>query len=153
MSSSTPRCSLGDERGSVLPLVLMTVVLLSALALALSSQTLLTRRVQDFDLDLDRGAYVARAGFERACAEVLLDADDWSTVTSPVFEGEGLGPDHYDVGVLATAPDEVTLEVVARCDEVGRTLRFVATRVSDAGGGTVGVRLDAVLDPSLDSLD
>lgn len=142
-----------DERGSTLAIVLITVVMLSALALSLSSHTLMARRVQEQDLDLDRAAYVARAGFERTCAEVLLGSNDWSSLTPAVFVAEGFASGSFDVSLLGLSQDAATVRVLARSGVAERSLEFSALRESDGSGVTTGARLTGLTDLTLSRFD
>ena len=143
--------TLHDRGGFTLALVLFAVVLLSALGLSLTTLTLATRAEADFGVQVDRAAYVARAGFERTCAEVLLPSNDWSTATELPFVDATFADASYDVVVSDRTPDGVRVTVEAVVDGTERTLAFVAVRLSH-GGATTGVRLERVIDPTLDVL-
>lgn len=142
----------GDERGSTLAIVLLTIILLTSLALSLSTHTLMARRVQEQDLDLDRAAYVARAGFERTCADVLLPSGNWSGLGTDVFVQEAFADGHFDVSLSSLTADAATVLVIARTGVTERTLAFAAQRVPDGGGATIGVRIASVADLTLAQL-
>lgn len=140
-----------DRRGFSLGLVLFAVVLLSSLALTMSTLTLATRTETVRDLDVDRAAYIARAGFERTCAEALLSSDDWSTVDADPFGTVDFGAGQYRVSLIDRAPDSTRVEVVAALSTGERRLRFRAHRIQYEGI-TTGVRLVGIEDPTLDVL-
>lgn len=142
----------GDERGSTLAIVLLTIVLLTSLALSLSTHTLMARRVQEQDLDLDRAAYVARAGFERTCADVLLPSSNWAGLGTDVFVQEPFSDGQFDVSLTSPTADAATVLVIARTGVTERTLAFAAERLTDSGGTTIGVRIASVADLTLAQL-
>ena len=142
---------LHDRRGFSLGLVLFAITLLSSLALTLTTLTLATRTETVRGLDTDRAAYLARAGFERTCAEVLLRSDDWSTLDSDPFDGVAFGDGSYRVTLIDRAPDSTRVDVLAVLGDGERQLRFAAHRTSHEGS-TIGVRLVRLADPTLDVL-
>lgn len=144
---------LGDDRGSSLALVLMTIVLLSGLVLGLASHATMSRRVQDQDLDLDRAAYLARAGFERVCAELLLASDDWSLLPSEPFADEPFAGGVFDALVSPLHSDRATVQINARTGTTERALRFDVERRADSSGATIGIDVESLRDLTLAQLD
>ncbi len=147
---SGPADLLRGREGQALILVLLVVTLLSTLALSLTTLTLSASRVESGELAFDAAAYLARAGFERACAEFLLGSNDWATLPTTAYTDAAFGAGSFDASFDQRSTDRVVVDVSARQGDTQRRIRFVALRRSDSGGQTVGVTLDAVEDLGLE---
>lgn len=147
-----------DRQGFALAVVLLVVVLLATLAVTLSTLTIATRSQASVELDVDRSAYVARAGFERTCADLLMNADTWDTLSTAVYLDEPFAGGTYSVTIADRSTDGCTVEVDAT--HAGRTheLDFVVARETGGappggpGNPTTGVRIVRVTDPTIDIL-
>lgn len=146
---------LGNQRGSVLALTFLALLLLSALALSLGTISLANWESADRDDTLILSNYVARAGMEQSCQSLLLANSDWSTIpVGPVSTGVVFSGGNYDVLVNASATNSIFLQVDARIGEVLTSLEFQLQRLTSAGGGsgpTTGVKIVDVRDLVLEA--
>src|SRR4029434_2433392 len=83
---------LGDERGVALVIALLSMLLLTALGMALSLTTMTERRISSNYRDGVETVYAADAGVERVMQDVLT-VPDWNrildgTATSAFVDGE-----------------------------------------------------------------
>lgn len=129
---------LGDREGFSLAVVLLVVVLLSTLALALSTITMATRAETSMELAVDRSAFIARAGFERVCADLLMHADAWDTLGATPYTDVPFSGGSYTVTIANTAPDSCQVTVVGTYERFDRTLAFTVAREFTEGGGAGG---------------
>lgn len=143
------------EDGSVLPLALLAILLLSSLALSLTTRTTSVRELSRHDLSLDHGAYLARAGIEQTCADVLLGQANWSALApGTIVETESFGGGTFEVDLLSSDTTHASLRATAVVGDVTRNMLFELER--DLPGGPPAppawIRLIAVTDLSLSAL-
>lgn len=149
------RHRLRDQRGSVLALTFLALLLLSALALSLGTISLANWETERRDGATDLAAYVARAALERSCSEVLLGSSDWATLgTGTMYSAESFGAGSYDVELLTASTNAATLRVHATTSDAKTSLQFQLQRLTAGGGGsgaTTGVKILVVRDLTLEA--
>jgi len=150
------RTPLHDRNGFSLAVVLFVVILLSTIGLAMSTIVVSTRTETAMELDTDRAAYIARAGFERTCAEILMNADQWDTLTTAPFTDEAFSDGIYTVTLSSLTADGCTVTVLAGYRGREHELAFTCTRQTAgaaSGPGSVeptnGVNVASVADETL----
>lgn len=144
---------LRDRSGFSLAVVLLVVILLAALAVSLSAFTVATRTETEMALDVDRAAYIARAGFERTSADLLMHADQWDTLTTDPYADETFDQGAYTVTLLDLTADAATVNVAA--EFAGRTHEIAFRAARETNGvdvPTTGVTLVSIDDKTLDVL-
>jgi type II secretory pathway component PulK len=124
---------LRNHAGSSLAIVLMVTILLSGLAVTLATTAVNARQSGERNSDGNQARYTARAGFERACAQVLDTSADWNTLGpsdawSAVTFTAGTS---YDLQYLTTGSgDSVRVQVDAHVHSSDWRLLFTAVRSS-----------------------
>lgn len=118
--------------GFSLVVVLFVVILLSTIGLAMSSLLVSSRTEATMELDVDRAAYIARAGFERTCADILMSADQWDTLSTTPFNDEPFADGSYTVTLGGLTADGAIVNVAATYR--GRSHELVFDCVRETGG-------------------
>lgn len=133
----------GDHDGFSLVVVLFVVILLTTLGLAMSTTVVSTRTEVAMELDIDRAAYIARAGFERTCAEFLVNAAQWDTLTTDPYTDAPFSDGTYTVTLGGLSPDACVVNVLAEYEGREHELSFTCAR------DTTGVAVASVTDKTL----
>jgi hypothetical protein len=149
------RQMLTSNGGSVLALTFIALLLLSALALSLGSISLVNWESESRDNAADLAAYVARAGLERSCSDVLLPSSDWSLLLAgPLYTAEPFAAGDFSVQLVVSTTNAATLRIDASATEGRASLEFQMQRLTSAGGGsgaTTGVKILVVRDLVLET--
>ncbi len=143
--------ALGNHRGSSFAIVLTATLLLAALGVSLAAGLATSHGRLTRALGGDRARYIARAGLEVACLDVLSPRADWTTLNSShEWTDKELTPGSTcDVAYQSLGdPHRVQVDVTGRSGGQERIIEFVVER---AGPGAP-IHIFAVNDVSLSNL-